>query len=68
MIPLIVYDPNTGEIIANISCMAEDYIATQEANPMLHMLQGQAAPSTHKVDLTTLTIVPKDNVTSATNA
>lgn len=60
MIPVIVYDPNTGEIIANISCMAEDYIATKEANPKLHMLQGQASHTTHKVDLTTLTILPKE--------
>lgn len=59
MISVVVYDPDTGEILANLTCMDEDFDATQEANPTLHMLKGQASAETHKVDILTKTIVPK---------
>lgn len=57
--PYIIYDPTTGEIMANGATDELSFESLKEANPQLHFLPLWGTKD-DRVDLETLTIVPNE--------
>lgn len=68
MINYVIYDPTSGDIIANGVIDLDSYYATEAANPSLSFLIGLGHPSLDRVDLSTMKIVPRErDGSSSTN-
>ena len=60
MINYVIYDPETGDITAHGVADLPSFDETKASNPSLHFLIGLGHPSLDRVDLQTLTIIPRD--------
>lgn len=66
MINFVIYDPTTGDIIGNGVADIPSFRATEASNPTLSFLIGLGHPAFDRVDLNTLTIVPRERDDSTT--
>lgn len=67
MFNYVIFDPATGEITGFGVIDEASFEATKAANPSLGFMIGHATPQTHRVDLTTMKIIPREYGSSQTN-